>query len=268
MPQPPRKRVNERVLRPVRPNVGIEVAYRKKLDALIQQMQKSTLYWITAAYRERPPEMAQDESPAAFLRRKIKDLTARWLKNFNDAAPNMAAWFAESTEKRSADAMKKILKDGGFTVEFKMTPAMRDIADATIAENVSLIRSVPSQFFTQIEGIVYRSVTAGGDLSTMTKELQAQFGVTRRRAAFIARDQNAKMTAAFSRAKSLEAGLTTALWQHSHGGREPRKSHLANSGKEYDIAKGWYDPDAKVVCWPGTLPNCRCISKPIVRGFS
>jgi len=54
---------------------------------------------------------------------------------------------------------------------------------------------------------------------------------------------------------------------HSHAGKEPRPSHLANDGKPYKIAEGWYDPDEKKYVWPGTLINCRCFSKPVVAGF-
>lgn len=264
-----RKNPNEKVLKPVHPNRGIEAAYRRKLDALIQQMQVSTLYWIRAAYRERPPELAQDESPANFLRRKIKDLTARWLKNFETAAPKMAAWFAQTTEKRSADAMKKILKDAGFTVPFKMTPAMRDIADATIAENVSLIKSIPSQYFTEIEGLVMRSVQHGGDLKQLTDDLHARYDITRRRAKFIARDQNAKATSAFAAAKQVEAGITEAQWVHSEGGHHKRPTHVKASRDKvrYDIKEGWLDPALGKRIWPGSEPNCKCIGRPVIRGF-
>lgn len=35
-------------LRPIRPNKGIEMAYRKKLMKLIDEMQNSVKYWIEA----------------------------------------------------------------------------------------------------------------------------------------------------------------------------------------------------------------------------
>ena len=73
-----------------------------------------------------------------------------------------------------------------------MMPAMRDIMRATIGQQVSLIKSIPSQYFTNIESLVMRSVQTGRDLEQLTTDLQEQFGVTRRRAAFIARDQTTR----------------------------------------------------------------------------
>jgi uncharacterized protein with gpF-like domain len=89
-------------------------------------------------------------------------------------------------------------------------------------------------------------------------------------AALIARDQNNKATAVFVRVRQKQAGITKAMWLHSHGGKEPRKTHLANDGKLYDPAKGWFDPDPKVRrhIYPGELINCRCSSITVVPGFS
>jgi uncharacterized protein with gpF-like domain len=94
--------------------------------------------------------------------------------------------------------------------------------------------------------------------------------VTKRRAALIARDQNNKATAVFVRVRQKQAGIKKAMWLHSHGGKEPRKTHLANDGKLYDPQKGWFDPDPKVRrrIWPGELINCRCVSRSVVEGFS
>lgn len=267
-----RRKRSELVLKPVRASAAIEITYRKKLDALIQEMQSSVLYWVQAAYRKKPPAMmsiAADESPASFLKRTIKELADRWLKKFNEAAPKMAAWFAQAQNDRSSEAMKKILRDGGISVEFKMTSAMRDIRDASIAENVSLIKSIPSQYFTEIEGLVMRSVMRGGDLQQLTNDLKSRYDITRRRAVLIARDQNNKMSAAFTRAKNIEAGITEAIWMHSGGGREPRPTHV-KAGRErqrFNVAEGWYDPHEGRKIQPGELINCRCVSRPVIKAF-
>lgn len=261
---------NEKLLRPIHPNAGIEAAYRAKLTALVQEMHASVLYWVKASYRANEPEMAQDETPAEALRRVIRELSKRWMKRFDVAAVKLADWFGQAASKRSSDGLKKILKDGGFSVEFKLTPAMRDVLGATVNQNVALIKSIPQQYLTQVEGIVMRSVQTGRDLGQLTSDLQTQLGVTKRRAAFIALDQNNKATAALTRARQIEAGITEAVWVHSGGGRHPRPSHL-KAGREkqrFDVTKGWYDPDEKKNIWPGELINCRCVSRSVIKGFS
>jgi uncharacterized protein with gpF-like domain len=272
---PTRKRA--KTLKPVRPNVGIELEYRRKIDALVQEMAASYEYWIRAGYRANDPavaQLAQDASPAQELQRLLKVLAARWQKRFAEAAPKLADWFALSVNRRSDAALRKILKDGGFSVQFKMTRAQRDIINATVNQNVALIKSIPAQYHTQIEGMVMRSVQTGRDLSTLTKELQTHYGVTRGRASFISRDQNSKATSALNRSRQLELGLTKAQWVHSAGGNEPRPTHVkAGRDKvEYDVRKGWFDPDANgkgkgAHIWPGMLINCKCVSRTIIRGM-
>jgi uncharacterized protein with gpF-like domain len=264
------KNPHDKVLRPVHPNAGLTAAYRKKLDALIAEMAASVDYWLSASYKANEPRIAQDELPASALKAAIRKLTARWQKRFNEAAPKLADYFATAVEKRSSTALKNILKEAGFTVEFKMTAAQRDIMQATIQQNVELIKSIPKQYLTQVQGSVMRSVQTGRDLGTLAKELQEHHGVTKRRAAFIARSQNNLATASMTRARQTELGITEAIWMHSGGGKEPRKSHLAagRAKTKYSTSEGWYDPDVGKNIFPGELPNCRCVSRAVVKGFS
>lgn len=265
-----RLRKGERVLRPVFPNAGIAALYRKKLRNLIEEMQASYVHFLKRQYRKTPPAIAQDDSPARDLEKELRRLGIQWNRRFNAAAPALAAWFVQSAAKRSDAALRKILKDAGITVEFRMTKAMRDILNASLADNVALIKSIPEQYHTQIQGLVMRSVQTGRDLGALSTELRARYGVTERRAALIARTQNNMATSSMQHARQTELGIEEAIWMHSHAGVTPRKTHLANDGKRYNIATGWYDPDPKVRrhIWPSELINCRCQSKPVVRGFS
>ena len=208
----------------IHPNVGITVGYREKLDRLIAQMQRSICYWLTAQYRASPPLLAEDASPASELLASMRSLGRRWLKRFDEGAKRLGEYFATTVSKRSDATLKRILKDAGFM----------------------------------------RSVQQGRDLATLTTELETRYGITRRRAALIARDQNNKATAAMTRVRYQELGLTQAIWMHSAGGKEPRPTHVANSGKAYNVSEGWLDPAVNERIWPGTLINCRCVARPIL----
>lgn len=277
-----------RSLNPVRPNAGTEALYRRKLDELVKAMQESVLFWLKAAYKANKPVIAQDELPSQELRRAVRKLARRWQRNFDKAAPLLADYFTEQANRRSKTMLAKILRDGGFTVEFRMTRAMRDVMNASINEQVGLIKSIPQKYFTDLEGAVMRSVARGGDLQQLVKEIgdkvdlkrirrgrkpgetdKSLYARTQRRAAFIARDQNNKATAVLTRVRQQEAGIVEAIWQHSGGGREPRPTHVAASKRQqrYDITKGWWDPDVEQFIFPGELPNCRCVSKPVIPGF-
>ena len=256
----------DRPLRPVRPSPAIQAAYRDRMDDMIDEMQASLVYWITAEYRANPPELAQDESPASALRAAMRKLTRRWQRNFDRAAPKLADYFATAVAARSDTQLRIILREAGISVHWQMTRPANDVLQATIGEQVGLIRSIASQHLSDVEGLVMRSVQQGSDLKTLSAQLHQRYGITKRRAALIARDQNAKATAAITRVRQQEVGITRARWVHSGGGKEPRPTHVA-AGRDrlvYDIDKGAY-LDGKWV-WPGTEINCRCVSAPILPG--
>lgn len=254
-----------KTLDPVRPNVGLEMWYRGKLTALVDEMNRSVQYWLKAKYRANTPEIAQDATPADELYEAVRKLSRQWQKRFDTAAAELADHFSKRAASRSDAALKRILKKAGISIEFKMTRAARDVMNATINQQVGLIKSIPQKYLTQVEGDVMRSVQTGRDLATLTNDLQEQYGVTRRRAAFIARDQNNKATASMNRVRQQDLGITEAIWLHSGGGKEPRPEHVAFSGKRYEIEKGAFLEG--VWTWPGVEINCRCVSKSIIPGL-
>jgi len=257
-----------KTLKGTRANAGLEAAYRKRLIKWIELLHKSVMYWLSSAYNQNEPIMAQDAVPAAELQKAVRKLSRRWNKNFKEAAPELAKWFGTSVWKRSDRDLERILKEGGFAVEFKLTKAQRDVLHATINQNVSLIKSIPAQYLQKVEGMVMRSVQVGGDLATLTKQLQKEFRLTKKRAKLIAHDQTNKSNSVFTRVRYEELGITHAIWVHSHAGKHPRPKHLAFDGKKYDVRRGAPVGDKGQFVQPGWEINCRCFSRAIVAGFS
>jgi SPP1 gp7 family putative phage head morphogenesis protein len=262
-------RGKEIILRPLHPNAGLQAAYRVKLERLIEEMDRSVQYWVLKRYKNNAPLLAMDDVlPANDLVRTIRALSKRWLKNFDNAAWELADYFTGAVGARTDAALRKILRDGGFSVKFKMTRSMRDVFNATRAANVALIKSIPEQYLKNVEGAVMRSVQTGRDMGSLARFLEKNYGTTKKRAAFIARSQNNLATGAMNRARQTELGIKKAKWRHSGAGKHPRPTHVANNGKLYDVAKGWYDPEVKKWIIPGELPNCRCVSISVIAGFS
>lgn len=255
----------------VHPNAGLQAQYRKRLDRLIDEMNRSVLHWISAAFKANEPrtteQYAEDASPTSKLSQAMQQLMNRWTRRFSDEAPDLSEWFAKRNRRYTDEALRERLRAAGFTVEFRMTPAQRDVFQSTVEANVALIKSIPQQYLTQVEGMVMRSVQAGRDLKQLTDAIQGEFGVTRRRAAFIARDQNNKATSALQKARQLELGVVKGVWIHSGGGREPRPKHVAASGKTFDIRKGMKVGDKGQWVMPGEEINCRCVWRAVVPGF-
>ena len=240
------------------------MAFQRKLVTLVSMMHTDVVKRITEAYV--PPKIAQDSLVSALLEAVIVKIFKDWLKKFNTLAPVIAEHFTKSIVERSDSAFDAALRKAGFAIDFKMTPAMKEAIDATIAEQVSLIRSIPQQYLTQVEGMVMRSIIAGHDIGTLTNELTKQFLITRKRAAFIAMDQNNKASATFTRVRQLGMGITEGEWLHSGGGKHPRPEHVKWTGKRYDIKQGMWSEVDQMFVWPRTRPNCRCVSKSVIRG--
>ena len=250
----------------IRPNAGLTARYNRRLASLIEEMHGSALYWIRATWRANTPEsLAQDVSPAAALRSAMRRLARRWQSKFDKLAPDLARYFATAASSRVDATLREALKAAGVTISFKMTAAQNDVLQATIADNVALIRSIPQEHFKSVQGVVLRSVATGRDIGALTRELEDTYGVTKRRAAFIARQQNNLATATLTKTRQTELGVTKAVWQHSAGGKKPRPEHVAFSGKTYDVAKGAY-LEGKWT-WPGVEPRCRCVSLSVIPGW-
>jgi SPP1 gp7 family putative phage head morphogenesis protein len=254
-----------RTLDPVRPNVGLQLAYQRKLEARIDAMARSVSFWLKARYRANEPEMAADASPAVELRREVRRLARRWQRDFDKLSEELAEYFAKAAAERSDAQLAAMLRKRGMSVRFRPTRMQNDAQQAIIGENVGLIKSIPQRYMQNVETVVMQSVQAGRDLHALTEQLGQGHGITKRRAEFIARDQNNKATAVYQRVRQKELGITEAIWIHSGGGKHPRPEHLAFSGKRYNVETGAF-LEGKWT-WPGHEINCRCVSKSVIPGF-
>lgn len=249
----------------VRGNAGIQAWYRQKLEKAVAEMHKSFMYWLTAEYKD--VVLARDDSPAAAMRAAMARLGRRWQKSFDELAVTLSKRLAEKVLLHSDTALASGLQNQGFTVKFTMSQPMNDAYQAVIGEQVGLIKSIASQHLTEVEGLVMRSVARGRDLGSLTAELKKRYGITQRRAAFIARDQNNKATSVLQSTRQQDLGIVEGTWRHSHGGKHPRPEHLAADGKRFKLAEGMWMPKEGRHVMPGEDPNCRCGWTPVLPGF-
>lgn len=241
-------------LRPTRANAGIEAWYRRQLNNAITEMQKSLMYWLQAEYKK--TGIAQDQDPSRRMQIAIKYLSRKWLKHFDDLSLMLANKFVEKNQKHTDFSLYTAFRDMGFTVNLTMTDSMATAFNATRSEQVNLIRTIPQHHINRVESLVNESVARGRDLGYLTKALQQEFGVTKKRAALIARDQNNKATTVLQATRQMDLGITHGIWRHSHAGKVPRPSHVNADGQKFEIAKGlfldgeWVRPAEAINCLP------------------
>lgn len=256
--------------RQVAGNISLQVWYRKELLKQVRKMAEKTEKELVKAWRQNTPKMTLeaeqavtdsimcDASPAASLAKVLNSLQYYFRTHFQTLADRVSRKFASRAESGASVSLKSILKEEGFTVNFRLTRQMNDILQAVIAENVGLIKSIPSEYFSQIQTIVMQGVKNGRDLEYIKSELLKRYQITERRAQIIARDQTNKATQAISRSRVMETGITTARWVHIPGAKTSRETHKAFDGQIFDIRKGMYDRDAGRYVQPGELINCNC----------
>ena len=268
--------------RAIAPNAGLEAEYQRRLQKLVREMSRSVEYWLSAEYRRQeprielynaPPETVPDRcvpgdaSPGSDLLDRLRKQTRRWIRAFNGQADAVADWFTRAALRSTDTQVKASLSElAGFTVQFRGSRALDTVLRSLIAENVALIRSIPSEYALEVEGLVMRSVRDGRDLGFLKKELQRRYEITERRARTIARDQSHKATQSFARERLRQNGITRATWVHMGGTTDPRLSHVRADGKEFDTAKG-LEIDGEMI-FPGQKINCRCRMRPVLASFA
>lgn len=247
-------------------NFALEMWYRKELLKMLSKISKETEKEILRTWKMNTPKMtleaeenlANDSSPAVELNEIIKRLKFYFGSYFRDLESKVAKKFTQRAKQSATVSLKQILKEEGFTVNFRLTRQMNDILQATIAENVNLIKTIHTAYFEQVQTIVMQGVKNGRDMDYIRKELVERFRISERKARIIARDQTNKAMQAISRARSLEAGIQEATWVHIPGAKMSRETHKHFDGKKFNLNKGMFDKDVNKWVMPGELINCNC----------
>ncbi|NHB94428.1 phage head morphogenesis protein [Photorhabdus cinerea] len=186
----------------------------------------------------------------------------KWNKRLDTLSQDIAKLFVDKTVSNYDIRLANLLRKRGFTVRMQNSEQTLNALKAVMGENVGLIKSIGVEYLNKVQQHVWQSVTGGYDLASLTENLQHDFHVTRNRAEFIATDQAAKAHAVIEQARRKELGIKRAIWIHSHAGKQPRPSHLAAHGKEFDVEKGMYIDGEWIL--PGQKIRCKCGSKSIL----
>ena len=161
---------------------------------------------------------AQDASISSQARILTNALIKKYTDLFASLSKPMAERFAEESDKSSDIAVKSSIRhlSDELTLSTKTITSgpLNDILNATVTENVGLIKSIPAQYLTGVQGAVMRSITTGNGMQDLVPYLQKHKGITLRRARMIAQDQTKK---AFSEpeqgADAEDRGRRSTIWR-------------------------------------------------------
>lgn len=269
-------------------NAAQQEKYVAALNKLVKQMTIEVKNQVTRLFHgELSDEFFQQQQEAASLDKKIiamdaslasqarilmNKLTDKFTQLFSSHAKPLSQAMVNGAAAVSKTSLHGSLKQlsGGLSLKTGVVPAgMEEIATASVAENVSLIKSIPEQYFKDITGAVMRSITSGNGLADLVPAINKYNGQVTRRSRNIALDQTRKAYNSINQQRMQAIGVKQFEWIHSGGGQHPRESHLKISGHIFDFenliaqqaALGVPKEDQGI---PGYPVNCRCTMLPVI----
>lgn len=256
-----------RLPRQVHPT-SIEREYAKALGKMID---RACAVW-RAALRRAPALVEQAHSERGDAERydgaasKLRALVKQAAKKAEQAVQRsdveaLARKFAARTstyqrlqlsrQVRAALGVDPVFKDKGLVAR----------TDQFAHENVALITRIPQRLHGDLEAMVTRAAASARPSPKLADEIEARFGVAKRHAKLIARDQVSKYHGSLNHARQRELGVTKFVWR-TVGDERVREEHADLDGETFD-----YD-DPPVVDGEEALPSepvcCRCSAEPVL----
>ena len=134
---------------------------------------------------------------------------------------------------------------------YRAEPWLADMQRAWVKQNVSLVTSIGTQYYGQLETIIQQGVLNGSSVKQVSDQIQKQFGVTKNRATLIAQDQILGGAARLTQIRAESIGVKQYEWA-TVGDSRVRPEHVDLNGKLFS----WDKPPS--VGHPGTPIRCRC----------
>lgn len=146
-----------------------------------------------------------------------------------------------------------------------------------VSDNVDLIKTIPASALDKMKDIIYTGYTQGESTTDIMKNIRKQYGISKRHAKLIARDQMGKLNADITKKQQEDAGIECYEWSTSMDERVRRGDKMAKGaidpmGDNHQRLEGkifrWSDPplvDRKRGrrCHPGKDFQCRCCAIPV-----
>jgi SPP1 gp7 family putative phage head morphogenesis protein len=263
--RPPRRR--SAVLRPIGPTVACEKALLAIGTRILRQAAERIASEVMPAVLSGKAQMMRDE--LSWFERAM-----RALRDFIDglvggAREEMRSAFETEDQRHSRrfnEAMRSAIGiDLGKVI---VGEGLKNTIEAATQRNVALIRGLTDDVAKRIEIALIDAMTNGVNNRVIATMLAREFGIGRRRAALIARDQAASFNGSLNRIRQVAMGVTEYVWSTSMDervrgnpeGRYPnaRPSHWDREGKRFKWS------DAPEDGHPGQPINCRCTARAVI----
>ena len=248
----------EKVARGVKQNRFVKAKYNRELQKITNELIIQTKSELVESLRRLEPEYIQDNY-AEVLGNILFTLTNRW-RNITRHAKLISAEMVNGINDKNRKMFYKSLQNAtgvslnGIISEEGLQPMLT----SSINENVSLIQSIPDEYFKKLNTIINEGTKRGKSSGGIIKDILSLGKSTKKRAKLIARDQTQKVNAAITQGRQNNLGVTEYIWRTSSDERV-RESHKSKNGKRFR----WDKPPADTG-HPGQDIQCRCVAEPVI----
>jgi len=244
------------------------IAYNAALQRMVKMIKADIDAELLPVIKSTASEYTRDASYFDRISAVIDRIRLKWSSDvFKALADQVATQFIRNANTVNRERFNRSMKSVGMDV-YGDSPELATYLDVAVSDNVLLIKSIPSQYLDQVQSIVAANMRAGNRPSAIVSALVNQFGITQRRAAFIARDQTAKANADLAERRQRNVGFDYFQWLDSDDERvRQRHKELAEKVTEYGLGiYRWDDPplsDNGEPITPGRDFGCRCTARPV-----
>lgn len=244
--------------------------YNAKLQKIIRMVKRDIDAHVYPVIKQQAPEYTQDAAIVQDgwldpINRVLEMLKAKWSGPLMaQLASRIAGDFVQVAVKKSERDLKK---SAGIDV-FSQSPGLQEYLRASAEQNASLIKSIPAEYLDRVSTLVVSNMRSGMRPGFIARALQEQFGVTERRAKFIARDQAGKIQGELAERQQKGAGFEYFRWLDSDDSRvRERHSDIAEKVTAYGVGVySWSNLPLSsdgLPIKPGQDYNCRCTAIPV-----
>lgn len=164
--------------------------------------------------------------------------------------------FGQASRFSRAQFHQMLRRSYGVNI-FTTEPQLSELMAIWEAENIRLIRSIPTEYVNQLQGRIVAAVQEGKSVAQLRAVIEETFDLPRNRAHLIARDQIEKLNGQLTRYRQESIGVTEYRWRGVLDQRE-RDEHREREGQVFE----WKEPPDDG--HPGHPINCRCWAEAVL----
>ena len=259
-----------------------EVRFRRELLNIVKMIENSIEGELIPAVKNTD---FKTDGPLTDLSNILRNTRAR-IGDLEMLGTNIAQRLVNGVNVMQSRRFANLIRRSvGIELPSTLTPKISTALESSVVKNVSLIKTIPEQYFTKIESLIHENVTQGRTGGNLIADIRALNNVTKKRAKLIARDQTSKLVSNLNMERQKAVGIPGYQWRNSKDERVRGKSnpnglykksrfdHWSREGKYYlweysskkiiaPNGKPYNNPPADG--HPGQPIQCRCTADPVI----